>query len=58
MEDVDWVRETGEISRIAKVLLSEGIQLFNKADDIDWAVYSNNDYTDNASNSDNRPKDW
>jgi hypothetical protein len=41
------------------VLLSEGryIQLSNKADDIDWAIYSNNDYTDNASNSDDEPKD-
>jgi len=57
---MDWVREIGEISRIAEVLLSEGwhIQLSNKADDVDWAVYSNNNYIDNASNSDNGPKDW
>jgi hypothetical protein len=33
------------------------IQLSNKADDVDWAAYSNNNYIDNASNSDNRPED-
>ena len=33
------------------------IQLFNKADNINWAAYSTSDYTDNASNSNNRPKD-
>jgi len=41
------------------VLLSEGwhIQLSNEADDVDRAVHSNSDYTDNASNSDNGPED-
>jgi len=33
------------------------IQLSNKADNVDWAAYSNNDYIDNASDSDNGPKD-
>jgi hypothetical protein len=33
------------------------IQLSNKADNVNWAAYSNNNYIDNASNSDNRPKD-
>jgi hypothetical protein len=56
-ENADWVRETGETSGIAKVLPSEGIQLSNEADDIDWAAHSNNDYTDNASNSDDGPED-
>ena len=36
---------------------ARSIQLSNKADNIDWAAYSNNDYTDSASNSDNGPKD-
>ena len=37
LEDADWVREIGEISRTVEVLLSEGwhIQLSNKADDVD-----------------------
>ena len=41
------------------MLLSEGwhIQLSNKADDVDRAVYSNSDYINNASNSNNGLKD-
>ena len=33
------------------------IQLFNKVDNIDQAAYSTNNYIENASNSDNGPKD-
>ena len=33
------------------------IQLFNEADDTDQASYSTNNYINNASNSNNRPKD-
>jgi hypothetical protein len=33
------------------------IQLSDEADDVDWAAHSNNDYTDNASDSDDGPED-
>jgi hypothetical protein len=33
------------------------IQLSDEADDIDWAAYSTNDYTENASNSDDGSED-
>ena len=56
MENINQVKETGKINKIAKVLLSKGIQLSNKADNINQAIYSNNNYTDNTSNSNNRPK--
>ena len=34
-----------------------GSQLSDEADDVDWAAHSNNDYTDNASDSDDGPED-
>ena len=37
---------------------TRSIWLSDKADNINWAVYSTNNNIDNTSNSDNRLEDW